>query len=95
MAYRLTRNLDNLAAGTIAPDDWLALQDERGNLPDLISNGLLVEVESEGKRAVNEPPAPTLENMSYKELQRLAKSKGIAANQSRDVLLDVLLDALG
>lgn len=90
MSYRLTRNLDNLAAGTIAPDDWLALQDERGNLPDLIRDGLLVEVASEGKRAANESPAPTLENMSYRELQRLAKDKSIAANQSRDALLDEL-----
>lgn len=85
--YQTTRNIDGMKAGTIAPPAYIAEQERRGNLPALLSNGFLVQLQEDKPTA---EPLPTLDNLSYRELQRMAKAQDIPANQSRDDLIEAL-----
>ena len=85
--YQTTRNIDGMKAGTIAPDAYIAEQERRGNLPDLLSSGFLVQLQ---KDEPTDDTPPTLDNLSYRELQRMAKARDIPANQSREDLIEAL-----
>lgn len=78
------RPFDNWRAGDALPPAVVEEQRRRGNLADLVRNGFITD------DAPPLLPLPTLDNLTYRELQRMAAVRDIAANQSREKLIEAL-----
>ena len=86
-AYKVLRHFDNYAAGDVmSPADVLD-QERRGNIPSLLRENYIAAL---GNATQEEMPSPTFDNLSYRELQRMAKAQDIPANQSREDLIEAL-----
>ena len=87
--YVVNRTLDLYRAGDIASDDWIAEMERRGNMPDLLRKG---RIEAIAEPQAEEPPHD-YSALTVKQLQAIARERGVPYHGKRKAELVAVLEA--
>jgi len=92
--YKVLRHFDEFFIGQKVNEDDLARQIQGGNLPDLIKNGFLLEMDTEMQAAESQKSyGKSLDQWSDDDLKELAKAQGVKgyARMKRETLIERLI----
>ena len=88
--YVVNRTLDLYRAGDIASDEWIADQTKRGNMPDHLRKGNIEPLE---EPQAEEPPGHDYAVLTVKQLQAIARERGVPYHGKRKAELVEALEA--